>query len=132
MKALRIITGLLLAIPGTYLIAFFVLGWLSPYNMVVNRFYSSAFYGLRVIMESKYLNKLEQHQGVLRFSTSGAPAILKSEGTGVGFEVPEELRATVAAIPDGTEVIGYVGLRLSRESVGLYHNQLRKIEIKRT
>ena len=130
MKEFKTASLALLTLAATYAIAFVVLGWLASYNSTINRFYSSTFYSLRAFKESKYLNRLDQHQGVLKFSVSGEPLVLRDRHSGVGFEVPDRLRGAIAAIPDGTEVIVYIGRRLGSESVGVYHNELRRIERK--
>ena len=130
MKIIRKIGTTLVIVVAGYIFAFLVLGWLAPHNMTINRFYSSAFYTLRCYAESDYLNRVDRHDGVLRYSVSGEPAIQKDSHTGVGFEVPALLRNTIEKIPDGTEVIGYIGKRLDRESIGIYHNELRNIQRK--
>lgn len=126
-NTLKYIIGSILALVVCYFAAFFILGWLAPHNTAINRFYSDKFYSLRCAYESDYINRLETHEGILRFSVSGDPGVLKAKGTGIGFIVPEALKEAVASIPDGSEVEVYIGKRLSRESIGTYHNELRRI-----
>ena len=129
-KNLKYIIGSLLVIVAGYFVSFFILGWLAPHDAAINRFYSDKFYSLRCAYESDYINRLEKHEGILHFSVSGMPIIHKEKGTGTGFIVPEALKAELAGIPDGTEVEAYIGKRLDRESIGIYHYELRRIRKK--
>jgi hypothetical protein len=104
-----------------------LLGFIAPKNQQINAFYSSTFYSLRCALEAGYMNRLERHEGTLVFSIKGEPSVQKTAHQGIGFETPDELKKKVAAIPAGTKVQVYIGRRLDRESVGVYHYELRDI-----
>jgi hypothetical protein len=126
-RTIKILATIILVPSGIYLGAFLLLGWLAPRDQKINAYYSSTFYSLRCLLESNHLNKLEVHEGILVFSTKGEPSIQKSAHRGIGFETPNELKSKLAAIPAGTRVQAYIGRRLDRESIGVYHYELREI-----
>ena len=127
---LKYIIGIPLVIVAGYFASFFILGWLAPHNMAINRFYSEQFYSLRCAYESNYINRLERYDGILRFTRSGDPIVVKDQKPSTGFLVPESLKDAIYGMPDGSEVEIYVGKRLDRESVGIYHHELRSIKKK--
>ena len=129
-KNLAYILAGILVLTVSYLAAFFILGWLAPHHPAINRFYSDKFYSLRCLQESNYLNRLERHDGILTLGATGKPTIMREKGMGIGFLVPESLQEEIAQIPSGSEVEAYLGKRLDRESIGYYHNEIRRIQIK--
>lgn len=129
-KTLEYMTLCTLVLGVGYFAAFFILGWLAPHHKVINRFYSNTFYSLRCVYESDYINRLEKHEGILRIKKAYEGSIVKPGGYGIGFVIPDALKADISSIPEGTEVEAYIGKRLDRDTIGYYHNEIRSIAVK--
>lgn len=126
-KPLQVTLIIITSCAVLYLGAFYFLGRLAPNNAKINEFYSSKFYGLRQWKEAAYLNKLEIFDGELYFNVNNEPGLLLSDGSAIGFTIPDHLKERVFQIPSGSEIQIHVGKTLDKKSVGMYWNELREI-----
>ncbi|WP_309380095.1 hypothetical protein [Cerasicoccus frondis] len=123
--------GLLVALlAALYFGAFLVLGHMASRYPAVNRFYSDFYYPMREWKERRYLDAVSTYRGQFYLGEEfGKGSISTGPGKGVGFLVPDELVDKVYSIEEQSTVEVEIGMQLDRETIGVYHYELRAIRV---